>query len=128
MKWRGAVGAVVAGVVVVPLMALVHVPPAAAETGFGTAAIVVAIDVNAKTLTLKHVDTKGVWKQTVATWDDQTEWARADKQIWDATPATVALVKELKKDSKVYVSVNDRGGKKFWLEKLKTIPPDFEIK
>jgi hypothetical protein len=101
---------------------------ARAETGFGTAALVVAIDTKAKTITLKHTDSKGQWKQTVANWDDKTQWARADKQIWDKKPATVALAGELKRDSKVYVSVNDRGGPKLWIEELKTIPPDFEVK
>ena len=36
-----------------------------AATGFGTAALVVAVDPKAKTITLKHKD-KGVWKETVA--------------------------------------------------------------
>ena len=98
-----------------------------AASGFGTAALVVAVDTKAKTITLKHND-KGVWKETVATWDDKTEWARADKEIWDTKPATVALTNELKKDSKVYVTLYDRGGTKFWIEKLKTIPAAFEVK
>lgn len=98
-----------------------------AATGFGTAALVVAVDANAKTITLKHSD-NGVWKETVATWDDATEWSRADKEIWDTKPATVALAAELKKDSKVYVTLYDRGGPKFWIEKLKTIPANFEVK
>lgn len=98
-----------------------------AATGFGTAALVVAVDATAKTITLKHND-KGVWKETVATWDEKTEWARADKEIWDAKPATVALANELKKDSKVYVTLYDRGGPKFWIETLKTVPATFEVK
>ena len=119
MKWLCAA---------VALVSLVCVRGSAAETGFGTAAFVVAIDANAKQITLKHTDSKGVWTQTVATWDDKTTWERADKQIWDTKPATVALAKELKKDSKVYVSLDDRGGRTFWIEKLKTVPPDFEVK
>ncbi len=99
-----------------------------AETGFATAAFVVAVDAKAKRITLKHTDDKGAWKQTVATWDDKTQWARAEKQIWDKKPATAALATELKKDSKVYVSLTDRGHSKFWIEELKTIPPDFEVK
>jgi hypothetical protein len=98
-----------------------------AASGFGTAALVVVVDAKAKTITLKHTS-EGVWKETVATWDDQTEWSRADKEIWDTKPATVALANELKKDSKVYVTLYDRGGPKFWLEKLKTIPANFEVK
>ena len=113
---------------VVTLIGLIFVHGAAAETGFGTAAIVTAVDASAKTITFKHSDSKGAWKQTTATWDEKTTWARAEKQIWDTTPATVALAKELKKDSKIYVTVNDRGGKTFWIEQLKTIPPAFEIK
>jgi hypothetical protein len=119
MKWLCAV---------VMLIGLVFVPRAAAETGFGTAAIVIAVDATAKTITFKHTDSKGAWKQTAATWDDKTTWARAEKQIWDTTPATVALAKEIKKDAKIYLMVNDRGGKTFWIESLKTIPPDFEVK
>jgi hypothetical protein len=98
-----------------------------AATGFGTAALVVAVDAKAKTITLKHSD-NGVWKETVATWDDATEWSRADQEIWDTKPATPALASELKKDSKVYVTLYDRGGPKFWIEKLKTIPVTFEVK
>jgi hypothetical protein len=112
----------------VMLIGLVFVHGVAAETGFGTAAIVVAIDAGTKTITFKHTDSKGAWKQTAATWDEKTTWARAEKQIWDATPATVDVAKDLKKDSKIYVTVNDRGGKTFWIEQLKTIPPTFEIK
>jgi hypothetical protein len=113
---------------VVVLIGLVSVHHATAETGFGTAAIVVAVDANAKTITFKHTDSKGAWKKTAATWDEKTAWARAERQIWDVTPATVALASELKKDSKIYVNVNDRGGKTFWIEQLKTIPPTFEVK
>jgi imidazole glycerol phosphate synthase subunit HisF len=98
-----------------------------AASGFGTAAIVVSVDPKAKTITFKHSD-KGVWKETVATWDEKTEWARADKEVWDTKPATVALAGELRKDAKVYVTVYDRGGPKFWIENLKTIPPGFEVK
>ena len=113
---------------VVMLAGLVFVHGLAAETGFGTAAIVIAVDATAKTITFKHTDSKGAWKQTAATWDDKTTWARAEKQIWDATPATVALAKELTKDSKIYLMVNDRGGKTLWIESLKTIPASFEVK
>lgn len=98
-----------------------------AASGFGAAALVVAVDAKAKTITLKHSD-NGVWKETVGTWDDATEWSRADKEVWDEKPATVALASELKKDSKVYVTLYDRGGAKFWIEKLKTIPANFEVK
>ena len=111
----------------VALASLVFVAGSSAETEFGTAAIVVSVDATAKTITLKHTD-NGVWKQTVATWDDKTVWGRAEKAVWDEKPATAALAKELKKDSKVYVTVRDLGGSKFLLIKLKTIPPDFEVK
>jgi len=43
-------------------------------------------------------------------------------------PATAALATELKKDSKIYVTVYDRGGTTFFIEKLKTIPASFEVK
>jgi hypothetical protein len=112
----------------VMLISLVFVHGAAAETGFGTAAIVVAVDASTKTITFKHTDSKGAWKQTAAIWDEKTTWGRAEKQIWDVTPATVAVAKDLKKDSKIYVTVNDRGGKSFWIEQLKTIPSTFDIK
>ena len=119
MKWVCAM---------VMLIGLVFVHGVAAETGFGTAAIVISVDATAKTITFKHTDSKGAWKQTAATWDDNTAWARAEKEIWDTTPATAALASELKKDSKIYLTVNDRGGKKYWIEQLKTIPPTFEVK
>ena len=112
---------------VVALLGLLLVRPGLADTEFGTPALVVAVDAKAKTITLKHTD-NGVWKETVATWDEKTEWARADKQIWDKKPATAALANELKKDSKVYVLVSERGGSKPWIKKLNTVPPDFEIK
>lgn len=111
----------------VALASLVFAAGSWAETEFGTAAIVVSVDANAKTITLKHTD-NGAWKQTVATWDDKTVWGRAEKEVWDEKPATVALAKDLKKDSKVYVTVRELGGGKFSLIKLKTIPPAFEVK
>jgi hypothetical protein len=98
-----------------------------AATGFGTAAIVVAVDAKAKTIKFKHTD-NGAWKETVATWDEKTEWLRADKEIWDEKPASATLATELKKDSKVYITVYDRGGTSFFIEKLKTIPASFEVK
>jgi hypothetical protein len=119
MKWLCAV---------VVLIGLVCVHGVKAETGFGTAAIVITVDANTKTITFKHTDSNGAWKQTAATWDEKTTWKRAEKEIWDETPATAAVAKDLKKDSKIYVIVNDRGGKTFWIEQLKTIPPTFEVK
>jgi hypothetical protein len=98
-----------------------------AAEGFGTPALVVAVDAKAKTIKFKHND-NGTWKETVATWDDKTEWLRADKEIWDEKPASATLATELKKDSKVYITVYDRGGPSFFVEKLKTVPASFEIK
>ena len=112
----------------VAMASLALVGGVSAATGFGTAAFVVSVDAKQQTITLKHRDDKGAWKETVAKWDDKTEWARADKEIWDEKPATAALANEIKKDSKVYVRLYDRGGSTFWIEKLKTIPPDFEVK
>jgi hypothetical protein len=97
-----------------------------AASGFGTAAIVIAVDAKAKTIKFKHSD-EGTWKETVATWDDKTEWKRADKEIWDEKPASATLATELKKDSKIYVTVYDRGGTTFFIETLKTVPASFEI-
>ena len=114
-------------VALVVLAGLALTGTGSAATGFGTAAIVVAVDAKAKTITFKHSD-NGAWKETVGTWDDKTEWNRADKEIWDEKPATAALATELKKDSKIYVTVYDRGGTTFFIEKLKTIPASFEVK
>jgi imidazole glycerol phosphate synthase subunit HisF len=114
-------------VALVVLAGLALTGTGSAATGFGTAAIVVAVDAKAKTITFKHSD-KGAWKETVATWDDKTEWKRADKEIWDEKPATAALATELKKDSKIFVTVYDRGGTTFFIENLKTVPASFEVK
>ena len=98
-----------------------------AAEGFGTAALVVAVDAKAKSIKFKHTD-NGVWKETVATWDDKTEWNKAEKEIWDEKPATASLATELKMDSKIYITVFDRGGTSYFIERLKTIPASFEVK
>jgi len=114
-------------VALVVLAAVLTTRVAWAETEFGTPAFVVAVDAKAKSITLKHTD-KGVWTQTVATWDEKTEWSKAEKEVWDEKPATAAVAGELKKDSKVYVMISDRGSTQHWLVKLKTLPAAFEVK
>jgi hypothetical protein len=90
---------------------------------FSTRAYVVSVDVAKKSLTLRYIpEGAKAFKEATATWDDKTEWNRADKEIWDEKPAP-DLAKELKKDTKVYVNLVDDHDGKLRLEKLKTIPP-----
>lgn len=101
-----------------------------ADKIFATRAIVVACDSKAKTITVKHTDDKGAWQQTVATWDAKTAWERGDtpQTQYDPKPATASLAEELKKDSKVYITINDRGRTTFWVEKVRLLSPNTEVK
>jgi hypothetical protein len=90
---------------------------------FSTRAYVVSVDVAKKSLTLRYIPQgEKAFKEATATWDEKTEWNRAEKQIWDEKPAP-DLAKDLKKDTKVYVNLVDEHDGKLRLEKLKTIPP-----
>jgi hypothetical protein len=98
------------------------------ETTFATRAYVVSVDARAKSMTLKHTgsDSKE-WTQSLVSWDDATKWERSDTHIWERTPATAELAKSLKKDDKVYATINDRGGKTLWLEAIRTIPASEKV-
>jgi len=98
---------------------------AQAITETATRAFVVSVDAKTKSITLRHKPTgSATFKELVVVWDDKTEWGRSDKEIWDTKPATVDLVKDLKKDTKVYAGFSDEpGGGKWRLLKLRTIPP-----
>ena len=92
-------------------------------------AYVVSVDAAAKTVTLKYTDdeTPTNWQQTIATWDKDTKWVRADKQIYKQEPATVELAASLKKEAKVFVGVENLTPKGGRLERLSTIPPDSTV-
>jgi predicted secreted protein len=92
-------------------------------------AYVISVDVAANSVKLKYTDeeTPTNWKETTATWNKDTEWVRADKEIWKQEPATAELAKQLKKDAKVYVRVVDPERKGARLERLSTIPPDSTV-
>ncbi len=100
---------------------------AMAMTITSTSAYVVSVDVKAKSITLKHsIEDGKKWTESVVKWDDETTWARAEKQILEETPATADLATTLKKDDKVRVSIA-KDGNTSRLERLKTIPPDAPV-
>jgi len=103
--------------------------PVYAEREFGTPAFVVSCDVKSETITFKHTDDKKAWVESTATWDDKTEWRQADTEQtqYNPKPATAALAAGLKKDSKIYIMANDRGGTKLWIVSVKTLPPTFKV-
>jgi hypothetical protein len=89
-----------------------------AEISLSKRAFVVAVDVKAKSITLKHKAEIGgtEWKESVVYWDDKTTWEKSDR------PATAEMAKSLKKDDKVFAAFTDRSGKTWWLESLSTLP------
>jgi Cu/Ag efflux protein CusF len=89
-----------------------------AEISLSKRAFVVAVDVKAKSITLKHKAEIGgtEWKESVVYWDDKTTWEKSDR------PATTEMAKSLKKDDKVFAVFTDRSGKMWWLESLSTLP------
>jgi len=100
---------------------------AMAMTFESTSAYVVSVDVKAKSITLKlSIEDGKKWTESVVKWDDETTWARAEKKIWEETPATADVAKTLKKDDKVRVSIV-KDGNTSRLESLKTIPPDAPV-
>jgi hypothetical protein len=112
--------------VFVLLLAAVGSP---AVTSVSSPGYVVGVDLAAKTITFKlKLPPSKEWKQYVATWNDKTLWVRAEVHDWDETPATEDLVKHLKKDDKVYVTLTDEPGPgKYLLFELKTLPADLGI-
>ena len=94
---------------------------------FSARAYVVSVDTKTKSLTLRYIPQDGKeFKQVVTVWDDKTDWKRAEKEIWDEKPAP-DLAKDLKKDTKVYVTIRDDHDGKLVLESLKTIPPGEKV-
>ena len=89
-----------------------------AEISVSKRAYVVAVDVKAKTITLKHHAEIGgkEWTESVVHWDDSATWEKSNK------PATAEMAKTLKKDDKVFAAFTDRNGKTLWLESLATLP------
>ena len=104
---------------------------AIAEVGKSFRAYVVSVDAGKKTITFRVPDdaTPPKWSELVATWNDATVWESAPEKIYKSEPATVALVESLKKDSKVYASVNDNDSNQasWTIENLSTMPPDTTI-
>ena len=102
-----------------------------AEVSKSFRAYVIAVDVPAKSIRFRVPDdaTPPKWSEVSATWDDATSWEQALEQIYKRIPAKADLAATLKKDTKVYVAVTDRGssGERWWIEKLTTIPPDSTI-
>ena len=116
---------------VVALCLLFAASLAIAEVGKSFRAYVVSVDAVKKTITFRVPDdaTPPRWSELVATWTDATVWERAPEKIYKSEPATVALVESLKKETKVYASVNDNdSNQKSWtIERLTMIPPDSTI-
>jgi hypothetical protein len=56
-------------------------------------------------------------------------WERAPEKIYKSEPATAALAASLKKDTKVYASVDDDGSdRKNWrIESISMIPADSTV-
>jgi hypothetical protein len=116
---------------VVALCLLFAASLAIAEIGLSFRAYIVSVDVGKKTITFRVPDdaTPPKWSEVVATWNDATEWKRSPDKIYKSEPATVALAGSLKKEAKVYASVNDGGSnRQSWtIESVTTIPPDSTI-
>lgn len=94
-------------------------------------AYVVSVDAAAKSIKFRVPDdaTPPKWNEVVATWDDKTTWEQAPEKIYQTKPAKADLVKTLKKDTKVYVSVSDNwSNEKTWqIQSLTTMPADTSI-
>ena len=94
-------------------------------------AYVVSVDVAKKTMTFRVPNdaTPTQWSELVAKWNEVTVWEHSAEKTYKSEPATVTLVVALRKDSKVYASVNDRdSSQKSWtLESLSTLPLDSTI-
>jgi hypothetical protein len=102
---------------------------ASAEVGKSYRALVVSFDGKAKTIRLRERDDAKPpkWTEVEAHWDAATQWKFCPEKIYQCEAATAgAASTTLKKDSKVYVIVNDQGSheKTWYLESLKTLPPD----
>lgn len=115
----------------VALCLLVAASMASAEVMQSFRAYIVSVDAGKKTITFRVPDdaTPPKWSEVVATWNDATVWERAPEKIYKSEPATAALAASLKKDTKVYASVDDDGSdRKNWrIESITTIPADSTV-
>jgi len=94
-------------------------------------AYVVSVDASTKSIRFRVPDdaTPPTWSEVAATWDDTTKWEQAPEKIYQKKAADSNLVKTLKKDAKVYVSVSDRWSdeKNWWIQSLSTMPADASV-
>jgi hypothetical protein len=95
---------------------------ASATSEIGGYVNVISVDAAKKSIRFRFSDHNALkLSEVVASWDDATKWVdgRRDNN-GDDNPTVVDsnLVKTLKKDSKAYVTINDRGSdqKTWWIE------------
>ena len=99
---------------------------AGAETEMSKRAYVVSVDAKAKVIKFRAKD-DGAWKEFSATWDDKTEWT--DGSAGPDKPATVALAGQLKKDTKVFIDIDDDStdGKQWRVVSVATMPASSDM-
>jgi hypothetical protein len=97
---------------------------ASATSEIGDYVYVISVDAAKKSIRFRFSDNNALkLSEVVATWDNATKWVdgRRDDN-GDSNPKVVDsnLVKTLKKDSKVHVTINDRGSDKktWWIEEV----------
>lgn len=113
------------------VLLLLATTSASALTEKSFRAYVVSVDASTKSIRFRVPDdaTPPTWSEVAATWDDTTKWEQAPEKVYQRKAADSNLVKTLKKDSKVYVSVSDRWSdeKNWWIQSLSTMPADSSI-
>jgi hypothetical protein len=86
----------------------------------------ISVDVSARAIRFRVPDdaTAPKWSEVAATRDDATVWKQAPEKIYKTTSAKADLAATLKKNTKAYVGVTDRGSNSehWWMEKLTTMP------
>ena len=101
---------------------------ASAEVGKSYRALVVSVEAKAKTIKLREPDEAKPpkWTEVEVHWDDATQWKNCPEVFYKCEDVKADFASTLKKDAKIYVSVNDKNSHEttWYLESLKTLPPD----
>jgi hypothetical protein len=76
---------------------------ALAGESLNTRAFVVAVDLKAKSMTIRHKVNEDQWKETALSWDGKTQWIDEGSEIDGKKAPTEPLSNRLKSGSKVMV-------------------------
>ena len=97
---------------------------ASAEVDRTLRAYVKSVDTVKSTITFRNFNEQSKqWEEITANFDQNKDWKKCEINEFKCEPATIDIVKELHKDSKVFVDVLKENGSQVWnLTLMRTLP------